>query len=259
MNGDDKGPVRRSGAPSSETTSGRIVEPAVILAVTIALMAVALAENSVLPWAPFYFVYAALTTAVPFVAGTHPFGRPGRVRASTWVLVAVLPLALQAVAAVWMASLYPAIAEALGAGGVSMADPFHSFQAAFGQLFESVAARWGGEPAAYQLTYLGIVVAWAGLGEELFFRGYVHGGLRRRYSFAVAAGVSALLFGLRHAAQLALLWPDYPWGAAASWASFSVVVGLAMSWLYEREGSLWPPVVAHYAFNLVPVAALLAG
>lgn len=259
MNGDDRGPVRRSGAHSAAATSARIVEPAAILAVGAALLAVALAENTLLPWAPFYFVYAALTTTVPFVAGTHPFGRPGRIRPSTWLLVAILPLALQAFGAVWMASLYPAVAEALGAGPVSAADPFHSFNVAFAEVFQRVVESWGGAVAGYQLTYLALVVAWAGLGEELFFRGYVHGGLRRRFSFAVAAGVSALLFGLRHATQLGLLWPDYPWGAAASWVTFSTVVGLAMSWLYEREGSLWPPVVAHYLFNLVPVAALLAG
>ena len=41
--------------------------------------------------------------------------------------------------------------------------------------------------------------------EEIFFRGFIFGGLRTRYSFPIAAVISALLFGLVHLEWTAIL------------------------------------------------------
>jgi len=54
--------------------------------------------------------------------------------------------------------------------------------------------RQGGNP----LLATVLVVIVAPICEELFFRGLVYKGLRRRFRFAGAAGVSGLIFGLAH-------------------------------------------------------------
>lgn len=80
-----------------------------------------------------------------------------------------------------------------------------------------------------------IAVVIAPLCEELFFRGFVFGGLRSRLDFGVASGLSALLFALVHL------------------MAFSAVplffVGLGCAVMYERHRSLAAPVVTHMAFN----------
>ena len=50
---------------------------------------------------------------------------------------------------------------------------------------------------------------------------------------------------------------------AAAHASLAVVlplfvIGLLLSWLYLRTGSIWPPFAAHAAQNLLALAATLA-
>ncbi|HET9480965.1 MAG TPA: CPBP family intramembrane glutamic endopeptidase, partial [Candidatus Polarisedimenticolia bacterium] len=135
------------------------------------------------------------------------------------------------------------------------AGPYHNVVAALGQLFERSAQDRGVAPATMQAGYLAFVFVWAGLGEELFYRGYMHAALRRTCGFAPAALLSAACFALRHAAQLAYLAPDYPYGAAVSWVGFSFVAGIVFSWLYEKTGSLRAPVAAHYLLNAIPVVA----
>jgi membrane protease YdiL (CAAX protease family) len=211
-----------------------------VVAVATGLTLVALAENTLAPWAPFYVVYATLATALPLAWRTFAFGDIRRQRVSTWALAILLPAALQLFAA------------------EAARGPFHSLGPALPRLFEAAGERLGMEPWRVGTIYLTSIVAWAGTGEELFYRGYMHGVLRRRHGFWLSALVASAFFGLRHATQLALIRPGYPWGAALSWVTLGFLIGLCMSWLYERSGSLYPPVIAHYLFNLIPMVLLLA-
>ena len=247
--------------PSMMPQGGRWrLTPAGDLAVGAALWLVALAENTIAPWAPFYVLYAALTTLIPLASGTTVFGRMRQVRASTWLLAVVGPVLFQVVAGLWTQVLYPAAAGLLGVPwNEAVEGPAHSLLAALTGVFQVAGGRWDADPARLQGIYLGGILLWAGLGEELFFRGYMHEALRGWWGSRVAALVSAAAFGLRHPTQLALLIPDYPWGAAASWAAISFLFGLLMSWLYERDRSLYPPVLAHYVLNAIPAVALALG
>jgi hypothetical protein len=119
-------------------------------------------------------------------------------------------------------------------------------------MFETAAQRLGLEARRVQSLYLGFLVLWAGLGEELFYRGYVQGTLRRSRRPAVAIVLAALLFAVRHYTQMGLLWPAYPWAAATAWVAVGLLFGLVLGWIYERTGSLWLPVAIHYLFNVVP-------
>jgi membrane protease YdiL (CAAX protease family) len=225
----------------------------VVVATLVTL--VALAENTIAPWAPFHIVYAALATLLPLAWGTWSFGRLSTVRRSSWALVLFFPVVLQAGVSLWEAVLYPRLWGLFGVDSATAAGPAYSLSAALPALFEAAGARLGWPAGRVQWLYLAFVVLWAGLGEELFYRGYMHGALRRHIGPLRAAAVSSGFFAIRHATQLALVQP-YPAAAALSWVVFSFVIGLVLAWLYDRCSSLWPPVLAHYLFNLIPMAAL---
>ena len=73
--------------------------------------------------------------------------------------------------------------------------------------------------------------------EELFFRGFVFAGLRSRWSLWPSAIVVGLIFGIVHA----------PTGLTA--VVPLAALGVALCWLYDRTGSLWPCVAAHVVNN----------
>jgi membrane protease YdiL (CAAX protease family) len=81
-----------------------------------------------------------------------------------------------------------------------------------------------------------------GLGEELFFRGYVQTRLTRRWGRIVAISVASLLFAVMHL--------DLVQGA------FVLLLGFYLGEISERTGSTWPCVLCHAASNII--ATLLA-
>jgi uncharacterized protein len=93
-----------------------------------------------------------------------------------------------------------------------------------------------------------LIVVAAPLTEEIFFRGFVFGGLRRALPFAAAAAIPAVIWGLLHYTG-----PD-SWGVVLQLAIF----GLVLAWLYERTGSLWPPIALHLFNNALAFAILMS-
>jgi membrane protease YdiL (CAAX protease family) len=121
----------------------------------------------------------------------------------------------------------------------------------FARVFVAAGPRLGRDPADVGKAYLLFIVVWAALGEELFYRGYLQARLRRRFGPVAAIAVASLLFAVRHYTQVLMAWPHVPWGPATIWVAGVFVVGVALGWLYEASGSLLPPIVAHYLFNLL--------
>ncbi|GAA0534389.1 abortive infection protein [Saccharopolyspora subtropica] len=73
--------------------------------------------------------------------------------------------------------------------------------------------------------------------------------------------VSGLVWGVWHA-PLTLLGYNYPQLgplAAVVFAGFCTVYGVVMGWLRLRSGSVWPPVLAHGAFNASAGLPMLVG
>ncbi|HEY8961810.1 MAG TPA: type II CAAX endopeptidase family protein [Luteolibacter sp.] len=71
--------------------------------------------------------------------------------------------------------------------------------------------------------------------EEIVFRGYLYPAAKRFAGPATAMFCSALLFSLAHG-SLAMLLPLF-------------LLGFAFAWIYERTGSLWAPIFAHFCLN----------
>lgn len=86
------------------------------------------------------------------------------------------------------------------------------------------------------------------LFEELFFRGFLYGVLRRPFGVFTAVLGTALPFGLVHAAQYGY-----------SWASVMLIsaVGVVLAMVREKKQSLAASFLVHVAYNSVIVLILL--
>jgi sodium transport system permease protein len=90
-----------------------------------------------------------------------------------------------------------------------------------------------GKPASLWVVWLVIALTPA-VCEELFFRGLILSGLRRLGVWPAVVGC-ALLFGVAHSSIYRLL-PTF-------------FIGLLLSWLVWRSGSIWTGIVAHALNN----------
>lgn len=103
-------------------------------------------------------------------------------------------------------------------------------------------------PSAVMLIFLFLLAAiLAPVMEEIFFRGMLHGALRRWWGPLVGAVLSATFFALLH--------PQ-----AATLPIFGVpifLLGVLFSCLYELRGSLLPNIVAHGINNAVVLAVFM--
>lgn len=91
-----------------------------------------------------------------------------------------------------------------------------------------------------------LIIVAAPISEEIFFRGFLFGGFRKRLSFPIAALISALIFGLFHYT-----------GAS----SFAVVpqlafLGFALCCVYEETGSIYPTIALHMLNNTLAFIVL---
>ncbi len=90
-----------------------------------------------------------------------------------------------------------------------------------------------------------LIVVAAPLSEEIFFRGFAFAGFRRRLPLAAAATLTGAIFGLAHFG---------PGNLAA--VGQLAGLGLILCLLYEKTGSLWPPILVHTINNAIAFAVL---
>lgn len=98
------------------------------------------------------------------------------------------------------------------------------------------------EPTTLVLVVLAMsTVLLAPLAEEVFFRGMLHQSIRRRWRFVPAMVLSSVIFAVAHIDPLVI--PSI------------FALSLILTIMYERERSLWVPIVAHAAFNVIGFTA----
>jgi membrane protease YdiL (CAAX protease family)/uncharacterized RDD family membrane protein YckC len=104
---------------------------------------------------------------------------------------------------------------------------------------EDVTRDLGYGHSAFGAVAAGILIVGAApISEELFFRGFVFGGIRRRLPLWPAAAISGAIFGLVHLTAGSI-------GVGIQLAVF----GMLLAWLYEYTGALWPSILAHAINN----------
>jgi membrane protease YdiL (CAAX protease family)/uncharacterized RDD family membrane protein YckC len=89
------------------------------------------------------------------------------------------------------------------------------------------------------------IVVLAPVAEEVFFRGFFFAGLRSRWSLWPSALLSGAIFGLVHA----------PTGPTAAIPLAGLGVGLA--WLYNKTGSIYPSMLAHFLNNAIAISVVV--
>jgi len=93
------------------------------------------------------------------------------------------------------------------------------------------------------LAILGIaVVIGAPFTEELFFRGFLYGGVRTYVSFILAALLTGFMFSLLHF-NVGLVIPF-------------TLIGAILALSYQRSGNLITPIGAHFFFNFISFMVL---
>ena len=217
------------------------------ITVAIILTLIVFAESIYPPWAPYFIIYAILAIIIPLFSGNCRFGPFWTILKSNWRLILGIFTIAVIVNEGIFAWLYERILFDLGLS----ANPFYSLKAAMGTLSARAAVKFGITQDTAMMFYALFIIIWAPIGEELFYRGYLHGILRRFNSFKLSAPVSAAFFGIRHMTHEFFLWPDYPWIAAGSWAMSAFVFGLLMSYLYEKSRSIYPLILVHAGINLI--------
>lgn len=93
-----------------------------------------------------------------------------------------------------------------------------------------------------------LVIGFAPIAEETFFRGFIFPGIARAWGFVPGIIVSGLLFGSAHVLGNPELYKSLVVFAA---------IGMVFAWVYARSGNLWSNVLAHLAFNSIGVLAML--
>lgn len=99
-------------------------------------------------------------------------------------------------------------------------------------------------PARYVVLAVFVVAAHS-LLEEYYWRWFVFGGLRQFLSLAPAMVLSSLAFMAHHVIVLYVYLPGRFWAAALPFALAIAAGGAVWAFLYERNGSLWPPWLSH--------------
>lgn len=96
--------------------------------------------------------------------------------------------------------------------------------------------------AVVVLMGIAVMIA-APIAEEVLFRGFLFGGLRRYWGFVPAALVSGAVFSLAHG-YIGLIIPF-------------MLVGAVLAFVYERSGSLLTAIATHFIFNAVSYLLLV--
>lgn len=88
-------------------------------------------------------------------------------------------------------------------------------------------------PSPGLFVFAAVIVA--PLVEEIFFRGFLFTGLKKRFTWTKAMFISSGLFALLHLHLLAVP-PIF-------------ILGLVFAYLYQRSGSIWPAILIHGLVN----------
>jgi membrane protease YdiL (CAAX protease family) len=214
-------------------------------------------------------VIAAGILSLPFLS-THPNTRQ-QLGAGI-----VAEVALGGTVVAWLYTLHRRSMRALGpperplleiavglAGGLLLVGVLvYGFGSILARILEAVSGRHhvgvpsqlpGGIHGAAGWLAAILVIGAAPVCEELFFRGLVFRGLRRRHGFAASAAISGVVFGLAHLQEAI----PGPWQGAALLVGVLTLVGVGLALIYERRGNLAAPIAAHAAFNLIGLLVIL--
>jgi membrane protease YdiL (CAAX protease family) len=221
------------------------------LGIGVLVTAIALPESwQGWPYAPFPIVHACLAIAVPLWLGLGPTRQPcSEIR--TWLPRQGPPLVAAIVFIGGFILVYSQVLVALD----KTQDPMWNVIVTYSNFEKLFVDRYGRSTTLIvSYVFLGL---WPMFGEELFYRGFLFHTLMHHTSSMAAGIVTSVLFGLRHAAQLAYLAPTYPVAAGVAYFVWAFGVSALWCWVYARTHSLWLCIASH-GVNVILAPVVLA-
>lgn len=101
------------------------------------------------------------------------------------------------------------------------------------------------------------------LGEEVGWRGYLTPQLQARLGRRGGLLASGVIWGVWHWPLILLAgyeygvgYPGAPFTGALAMCLFTTAIGILLSWLYEKTGSIWTPALGHGALNAIAALPL---
>lgn len=102
------------------------------------------------------------------------------------------------------------------------------------------------------------------MGEEAGWRGFMTPALIGRFGRKKGMLLSGVIWAAFHYPLILLAGYEYgtgywgaPWTGLVCMILFTTAMGVVLSWLYERTGSIWPCALCHGALNAVAALPLL--
>jgi membrane protease YdiL (CAAX protease family) len=106
----------------------------------------------------------------------------------------------------------------------------------------------------YFIIFLIIGMTFSPFGEELFYRGMIHGSLINRFGERKSAMLDSLAFGLTHLAHFGIIYQNSSWDfyliPALIWIILIFATGLVFNYCKKISDSIWGAIISHMAFNM---------
>ncbi|MGT2906816.1 CPBP family intramembrane glutamic endopeptidase [Streptococcus dentiloxodontae] len=105
------------------------------------------------------------------------------------------------------------------------------------------------------VTYAPFFNSLLALGEEIGWRGYLYPALRKRFSLVQSHILVGLIWSLWHLPinlqgyNYGLTYFAYPWLGVLAMFIFCFSLGVLLSWVVEKTGSIWSSALMHGAVN----------
>jgi len=110
------------------------------------------------------------------------------------------------------------------------------------------------ERLTYFLVYSVIGMTFSPVGEELFYRGIVHGSFVGEYGEKKASIIDSLAFALTHLAHFGIVYIEGEWHflfiPAMLWVIFMFITSRIFFICKQKSGSVYGAIIGHAAFNL---------
>jgi membrane protease YdiL (CAAX protease family) len=100
---------------------------------------------------------------------------------------------------------------------------------------------------SWQWNIIGLIFT-GGVAEEMLFRGYLFGGLRKEMSFRKAALISAICFTLIHLFMFSYM----DWPVALLSTLLALATSIPLAFLFEKgSNTIWSPAIVHTAIRTI--------
>lgn len=111
------------------------------------------------------------------------------------------------------------------------------------------------EKSTYFIIFVLIGMTFSPLGEELFYRGVVHGMFQTQLGGRKAALIDSAAFGITHLAHFGIIYNNQNWSflfiPALIWITLMFLTGLIFNYSKVLSGSIAGAILSHMAFNMM--------